>query len=508
MKILSVEQIRDLDAYSIKEQKIKSIELMERAAAAAADRVYQLLGKDVPLDIFCGNGNNGGDGFAIARLLLDKGLSVRVIHPVLDTPLSNDANTNLQFLKKMYPGVVMPVNTMDELLHLHLEHHYAALDALLGIGLNKPVEGFLAEIIDFINANYKKIISIDIPSGLFADKSSEGLKHIVRCNLCLSFHSPKLAFLLPQNQAYVPDFEILDIGLSENKQAEFDSQLYFLSALEIAALLKPRFKFSHKGNFGHALLVAGSKGKSGAAVIAAEACLRSGAGLLTLHSVKDTISAALQRLPEAMSDEDVDANHISQIELTDRYTAICFGPGTGTEPETETVLKKIIQYFEGPLLIDADGLNILSANKTWLEFLPSSCILSPHPKEFERLTEKINDDFERLPVIRDFACRYSCILVYKGAHTIIAMPDGNLFFNSSGNPGLAKGGSGDALSGIILGLLARGYSSPQAVLIGVFMHGLAADLCLNTMSMESFLISDVLQQLPSAFKQLESIRHF
>lgn len=508
MKILNTAQIKELDAYSIKAEKIKSIDLMERAAMAASTRISKLLGPEQQIDIFCGSGNNGGDGLAIARLLLEKKHVVRLILPRYGAALSEDAEKNFQLLRKLYPGVVTEINSMDDLKSMHLEHHYAAIDALLGTGLNKPLEGFLAEIITFLNKNYKKIISIDIPSGLYADKSSTDLQHIVRCNLCLSFQMPKLAFLLPQNQFFVPEFELLDIGLSAEKQSASDSPYYYVTGREISQLLKPRLKFSHKGNFGHALLVAGSKGKSGAAVIASEACLRSGAGLLTLHSVRDSINAVLRSLPEAMSDEDLNADYISNLEISEKYSAICFGPGTGTESETETVLKKIVQYYSGPLLIDADGLNILSTNKTWLEFLPKNCILSPHPREFERLTEKITDDFERLEVIRKFSMRYGCIVIYKGAHTAIAMPDGNVFFNSSGNPGLAKGGSGDALSGIILGLLARGYSSPQAALIGTFVHGYAADLCHDEMSAEAMLISDVLRELPQAFLQLEEMQRF
>ncbi len=508
MKVFSAEQIKELDQFTIASEKIKSIDLMERAALAATARISKLLGKEQPIDIFCGSGNNGGDGLAIARLLLDDNHVVRVILPRYGADLSPDAELNYQYLRKIYPGVVTEIHTMADLLALHLEQHNAAIDALIGIGINKPIEGFLGEIISFLNSNYKKIISIDIPSGLYPDKSSYDCTHIVRSNLCLSFQFPKLAFLLPQNQHYVPEFEILDIGLSAEKQIELNSSYYYVTGIELARFIKPRLKFSHKGNFGHALLVAGSKGKSGAAVIAAEACLRSGAGLLTLHSVRDPINAVLRNLPEAMSDEDASLDYISSIELPDKYSAICFGPGTGTEPETETVLKKILQYFAGPLLIDADGLNILSANKTWLEFLPQDCILSPHPREFERLTEKINDDFDRLDVLKNFAIKYACIVIYKGAHTAIAMPDGNVFFNSSGNPGLAKGGSGDALSGIILGLLSRGYNAPQAALLGVFLHGLAADLCHDEMSVEAMLISDVIKKLPAAFLQLEDLKQF
>jgi NAD(P)H-hydrate epimerase len=306
---------------------------------------------------------------------------------------------------------------------------------------------------------------------------------------------------MPQNQLYVPEFEILDIGLAEDLAA--DSNLRYLTIIDIQSLLRKRNKFSHKGTFGHALLLAGSKGKSGAALIAAQACLRSGAGLLTVHSTKDVLASLSVFLPEAMSFEDAHSDVITEIEPPEKFNAIGFGPGVGTHEDTQLVLKKLLNSYSGKLVIDADGLNILAENKTWLSFLPASAVLTPHPREFERLTEKTNDDFERLSILKQFSIRHNCIVVLKGAHTAIAMPDGNLFFNSSGNAGLAKGGSGDALTGMILGLMARGYNAPQAALIGTFVHGYAADLAVKKKSSESLLDTDVIAFLSKAFIRLE-----
>ena len=283
------------------------------------------------------------------------------------------------------------------------------------------------------------------------------------------------------------------------------SHFYFITDEDVSSLLKIRPKFSHKGSYGHALLLAGSKGKSGSALLASKACLRSGAGLLTLHSTKDTLNALLTYLPEAMSNEDAHSDHLSEVIHPENYEALAFGPGVGLHEDTQLVLKKILNYYNGSMVIDADGLNILSENKTWLNFLRPETILTPHPKEFERLTEKHADDFERLKAAKHFSLKYNCIVILKGAHSAIAMPDGNVFFNSSGNPGLAKGGSGDGLTGIILGLLARGYSPPQAALIGTFVHGYAADLCTKKKSEESLLVSDVIEMLPKAFKKIEMI---
>ncbi|MGZ4089382.1 MAG: NAD(P)H-hydrate dehydratase, partial [Bacteroidia bacterium] len=311
----------------------------------------------------------------------------------------------------------------------------------------------------------------------------------------------------PENGKYVNDFDVVDIGLNAPAIDEQATNNYFITQENISSLIKKRNKFDHKGTFGHGLLIAGSKGKGGAAIISAKACLRSGTGLLTVHSVDSVISALTSVLPEAMSSEDPSHDNISSLPAEiEKYDAVAFGPGIGTHEDSQTILKNLVQNYTGKLVIDADGLNILSENKTWLSFMIPSTILTPHVKEFERLAGNSGDGFERLKLLREFSIKYSCIVILKGAYTSIAMPDGNVFFNSSGNPGLAKGGSGDALTGIILGLLSRGYNPPKAVLIGTYIHGLAADICAKKMSMESILISDVIDQLPKAFRKLEKFK--
>lgn len=500
MKILNATQIKELDAYTIQHEPVPSIELMERASRAFVKRLQKLLQPDARLRVYCGTGNNGGDGLAITRILLQMGYAVTAVVIHYNDSLSADAAENYQKLKTEFPEKLVDVHEETDLPPLDADA--IAIDALVGSGLNKPVQGLLAAGIALVN-QHRRIVSVDVPSGLYTDRSSAEQSAIVRSSLTLTFHAPKLAFLLPENFPFVPEFDVLPIGLHPAGELPLLTKNYFLQSGEISALLKPRAKFSHKGTYGHALLLAGSTGKSGAAIISARACMRSGAGYLSVHSTKDTLSALLQQLPEAMSSYDTHPDFITEVRSLEKYDAIAFGPGVGTETDTQTVLKKILQYYTGELVIDADGLNILAENKTWLNFLPPDTILTPHPKEFERLSEKCNDDFDRLELLRQFSVRYNCIVVLKGAHSAIAMPDGNVFFNSSGNPGLAKAGSGDGLTGIILGLLARGYTAPQAALIGTYVHGLAADLCVKKSSMESLLISDVIEKLPRAFKKLE-----
>ncbi len=503
MKIFSAEQIKQIDEFTILNEPINSIDLMERAAMACLKRIMKLVSTEDDILIFCGKGNNGGDGLAIARLLLERAFNAEVLLINYTDKFSADAETNFNKLKATFPTKISEINSLADLKEKITHKNYIIIDALLGTGTNKAAEGLLKDAITFINANFQRVISVDMPSGLLADESSKDLDTIVRSSLTLSFQFPKLAFLVAENKNYVPEFEVLDIGLSAQAIHEQFTGYYYITKQEIASFLKPRNKFSHKGTYGHALLLAGSKGKSGAALISSKACLRSGAGLLTLHSNKSTTTALLNHLPEAMSIEDISEEFISEIDKPENYDAIGFGPGVGTNEETQTVLKKLLQYYTGKLIIDADGLNILSENKTWLEFLPPETILTPHPKEFERLFGKYENDFEKIKALKHISLKYNCIIVLKGAHSSVAFPDGSVFFNSSGNAGLAKAGSGDALTGIILGLLARGYTAPKAVLIGMFVHGYAANLCAKKKSMESILISDVIEQLPKAFKKLE-----
>jgi NAD(P)H-hydrate epimerase len=505
MKILSAEQIKQVDEYTIDQLSIKSVDLMEKAAGACAQRLERLYDKNTVLHVFCGEGNNGGDGLAISRMLIEKGFVVTTLLVHSKGQMSADASTNLERLIKFSGHHLVEIKAGEDLKQIKTDDRTAAIDALLGTGANKPAQGVLGDAISFINQNYKEVISIDVPSGLFCDQSSgtSNRQEIVRSHLCLTFQLPKLAFLLPNNASFVPRFEILDIGLSEKKINESETSFYYLTRNDICSLLTERPKFSHKGSYGHGLLMAGSKGKNGAALIASHAALRSGCGLLTLHSNSAALSALLNQHPEAMGSEDESFEFISECPELTNYQALAFGPGTGTHHDTQQVLKKILNYYAGKLVIDADGLNILSENKTWLSFLPPSTILTPHPKEFERLTEKFTDDFDRLKQLKIFSIKNNCIVILKGAHSAIAMPDGNIFFNSTGNPGMAKGGSGDALTGIILGLLARGYNAPQAALIGAYVHGLAGDLCANEMSMESILASDIIEKLPLAFLSLE-----
>jgi ADP-dependent NAD(P)H-hydrate dehydratase / NAD(P)H-hydrate epimerase len=506
MKILSAQQIREADKFTIENEPVSSINLMERAATACVKRITEFTHRNSFYSIFCGKGNNGGDGLTIARLLAEMGRKVEVFIINHSEKQSEDFTTNL----KRLGSSSVKITTINSHAELVSASHEALkqvqvdgggvfiIDALLGTGINKPVEGLLAETIDFINVSGLPVISIDVPSGLFCDEKPNH-KHIIRATKTLTFQRPKLTFLFAEFYQYTGNFEILDVGLNENFIEKQNGSNFYLTHHDIALLINHRSQISHKGSFGHALLLAGSKGKIGAAVLASRACLRSGAGLLTTHLPACGYQILQTALPEAMVSADENENCISACPKTDKYAAIAVGPGIDDDKSTVQALKVLLQQASVPLVLDADAINILSHNKTWLSFVPPNTIITPHPKEFDRLVGAHTSDFDRLESCKEFARKNNIVVVLKSAHTAIVFPDKKVFFNSSGNAALAKGGSGDVLTGIILGLLSRGYSPEHACLIAVYVHGHAADLYIKKFSDETMLATDLIELLPLAF---------
>lgn len=492
--------IRDSDLYTIDNEPIASIDLMERAADAFCRRLLSKLLPEQKVVVFAGPGNNGGDGLVIARLLSLQGFDVEVF--VLPAKkFSADFTINLRRLESI--GIKVKVPGSENELPATLGSDCIVIDALFGSGLNKTIDGFAAKLIDFINKQKAVVVSVDIPSGLFADTFTNPASAIVKADYTYTFEWPKRAFFIPENEFFVGSWELVPIGLHADRHKE---QVSFglLTFDDIRPMLRNRPKFSHKGSFGHALLLAGSADKTGAAVLAAKACLRSGAGLVHVHLPRKAVVAMQSQLPEAMISCDSNKNIISELPDLGAYNAIGIGPGIGRETETANVLKLLIQEAKTPLVLDADALNILAENKTWIAFLPKNSILTPHLKEFERLAGKSLNGFDRLEMQQQFAVRHGIIVVLKGAYTSIVFPDGTTFLNPTGNPGMATAGSGDVLTGIILGLLAQHYSPYEAALSAVFLHGIAGDLALDSESVESLIASDIVAYLGRAFKRLKS----
>jgi NAD(P)H-hydrate epimerase len=450
--------------------------------------------------VFCGLGNNGGDGLAIARHLINKGFTIEVYIIYYSDKCSSDFLINKAQLETLNTRCIHEIKVNEKLPKLNSDD--VVIDAIFGIGLTKPLLGLSADIVNTINSSKAKVISIDVPSGLFADIHSDYSRPIIKAHDTLTFQFPKLSFLFAENAEYIGNGHILDIGLIIPKELLDKCDAFYLTKSAITKILKPRQKFSHKGTFGHSLLIAGSFGKMGAAILASTSLLRSGAGLLTVCVPHCGYEIMQTSVPEAMTIvKGNDYLQLSELDLSP-YSAIGIGPGLGTELDTQEAVKLILEQSKKPLIIDADALNAISDNKNWLDLIPENSILTPHPKEFERLTKPVTTDFERHQLQLDFSKTHQVLVILKGAHTCITTPDGKSYFNSTGNSGLAKGGSGDVLTGLLTGLLAQGYSPFETCLLGVFIHGLAGDITKQEKGEIAMIPSDIISNFPNAFLQL------
>jgi NAD(P)H-hydrate epimerase len=387
----------------------------------------------------------------------------------------------------------MPLISSDDII----------IDAIFGSGLGRPVTGLTRDVINEINRSDALKVSVDVPSGLFCENNAgNDNESIIKADFTLTFQFPKLSFLFPENMKYVGIWKVLPIGLHESAITNTHTPFRLLSGEDILPLLKTRNKFDHKGVFGHGLLISGSYGKIGAAVLGARAALRTGIGLITVHLPSCGNDIMQSSVTEAMVQPDENEKVVSSIPGTDGYSSVGAGPGIGTGSETQAALKTLLHVCRRPMVLDADALNILSMNKEWLELLHPGTILTPHPKEFERLAGKATDSYDRLQKQREFSGRYKCIVILKGAHSSVSFPDGSVYFNNTGNPGMATAGSGDVLTGMVLSLLSQGYSSENAAMIGVYLHGLAGDIAAGESSFESLTASDIINCIGQAFNRI------
>lgn len=501
IKIPSARQIRDLDAFTIAHEPIASIDLMERASHVFVRWFAQQfpLEYNKPICVFCGPGNNGGDGLAVARLLHELGYPVRVwlAYPDETSP-SADHTTNLSRLRLKHVIDIHSLNPSEPFPTLPAGA--LVIDALYGSGLNRPLSGPQAQLIEWLNEQPLTRIAIDIPSGLLADDHCTG--PAIRAHYTLSFQFPKLCFLQASSGLWAGDWHYADIGLSPAGIAALDTPYFWMDSAAACALRRPRHRFDHKGVFGHALVIAGSYGKVGAAILCSKAVLRAGAGLVSVHVPKRAYEIMQIAFPEAMVEVDRHLFVWSETGPLDRYAAIGLGPGLGTDDTSAAALFELLNRWHKPMVIDADALNLLALHPHQLQKLPAGTILTPHPKEFERLFGHTDNDYSRLALLRQKAQELGLVIVLKTAYTAIASPDGQVFFNSTGNPGMGTAGTGDVLTGIITGLLAQSYAPLEAACLGVYLHGLAGDLAAAKLQQESLIADDLIQYLGQAFSRL------
>ncbi len=498
MYILSSKQIGQADKATIKINNISSVDLMERAATKCFQWLHdRLQGQQIKIHVFCGIGNNGGDGLVIARLLYQRGYNVSCYVVNFSDKRTEEFLINYNRLKEFgkWPIVIHSENDIPEVAFEDI-----VIDAIFGNGLTRKPDGFTKKLIQYINSTKVFTLAIDFPSGLFSDKAVTDKDSVLKAGHTLTFQTPKLVFLLPENKEFVNKWEVIDIGLDENFIRSLKPKTHYITKKEIVPLYLPRNKWANKGTFGHSLIIGGSFGKIGAVTLATKAALKIGSGLVSAYLPKCGYNILQIAVPEAMVEVDNEAT-LTYYNFKTKPTVIGIGPGMGTAEKTAIGFEKFIKENKLPLVVDADGINLLSQNQSLMRELPDNAVLTPHPKELERLIGKWKNDFDKLKKARKFSKENSIIIVLKGAHTVII--DGeSLYFNSTGNPALATAGSGDVLTGIITGLIAQSYEPINAAIFGVYLHGKTADLALNETGHETFTATTILDYLADALLDL------
>lgn len=504
MKIFTAAQIHELDNYTITHEPIKSIDLMERAAKTITRAIMDEWTDRTPMVIFAGPGNNGGDSLAVARLLAEENYKVSVYLFNIHNKLSDDCAANKQRLidsKRVGHFTEVTLNFDPP----ELTEDMVVIDGLFGSGLNKPLIGGFASLVKYINQCPAKVVSIDIPSGLMCEDNTYNIhSNIIRADLTLTLQQKKLSMMMADCQKYIGRLRVLDIRLSKEYIDKTEANCRILEEQDVRRLLMPRDDFAHKGAMGNALIIAGSYGMAGAAVLATRACLRSGVGKVTVHTPRRNYLVMQTAVPEAVMQMDHEETYFSEsVDSTD-FDALGIGPGLGLVENTAIALIGQIRRTSCPIVADADALNILANHQAWMQQLPSGIIMTPHPKEFDRMAGSTsNNDYERLIRAQQMAEHIKGYIILKGHHSALCMPDGHIVFNATGNSGMATAGSGDVLTGILTALLARGYDKGTACQLGMCLHGLAGDLAAKEVGKESLVASDIIQFLPKAFLKLE-----
>lgn len=506
MKLFTKEQIYEGDKLTIERQKISSTDLMERAGTQIFNWInLRMQGAQVPIHVFCGIGNNGGDGMVLARHLILEGYNVKTYIVNYSEKRSKDFLINYDRVKnitKQWPEFVHNQDDFPEIMQDHV-----IVDAIFGIGLNRPVEGWVKNLFIHLKKSKAFTLSVDIPSGLQTDSIPVDENSVVMASYTLSFASPKLVFFLPKTAKYTVNWEVLDIGLDSEFLSTTSAKYNLIGKYEAIPMYIPRDKYSHKGQFGHSLIIGGSYGKIGAVTLACRGALSAGAGLVTAFIPKCGYNAIQSSFPEAMVLTDLNNDFITNIEYHFKPTVIAFGIGVGVNMKTVETFENLLKTTKLPMVIDADGINILSNHPHFLDLLPKNTVLTPHPKELERIIGTWTNDFEKLEKAKEFSNKHKVVLVIKGANTITVFED-KFYINATGNPGLSTAGTGDVLTGIITGLISQGYNSLSAAVFGVYLHGKSADIAVEDYGYQSLIASHVIEYLGAAymdlFKQPES----
>ena len=503
MKIFTAAQIHELDKYTIEHEPVKGIDLMERAAKAVTAVIMEEWADSTPMVVFAGPGNNGGDALAVARMLADAGYKVSVYLFNIHNKLSDDCTANRDRLveqrKVQFTEITLSFDPPE------LNAGTVVVDGLFGSGLNKTLMGGFASLVKYINQSPCRVVSIDLPSGLMCEDNTYNVSsNIIHADLTLTIQQKKLSMLLADCQQFIGRLKVLDIRLSPEYIMDTEAKCRILEEHDVCSIMRHRPDFANKGTMGHAMIVAGSFGMSGAAVLATRACLRGGVGKVTVHTPGRNYDVMQISVPEAVLQLDKDDYEFSESVPCDGYDALGIGPGLGQSEGTAVALIGQISRSKCPVVADADAINILASHQAWIQQLPKGIVLTPHPKEFDRLVgSPSSSSYDRLMRARQMAARIQGYIILKGHYSALCLPDGKVLFNPTGNSGMATAGSGDVLTGIITALLARGYDQAGACSLGMYLHGLAGDLAAKNIGKESLVASDIINYLPQAFMRLD-----
>lgn len=503
MKIFPSQAIKALDTATCQAQKIDSVELMERAASAVSVEIISRFLPSQRIVVFAGPGNNGGDALAAARMLIEQGYRRVEIYlfNVLNR-LSHDCEEERRRLITSTDDVDF-TEVVKDFDPPALSKSDVVLDGLFGSGLSEPLKGGFMSLARYINEKEPYVVSIDLPSGMFGEwNASNNRRNMVHASLTLTFNFPRIAFFFSENEDAVGEWNVLDIEMDRKTIQGTSTQWHLIDENDIRRLLKRRRAFSAKRDYGSVMVMAGSMGMMGAAVMCARAVMRSGAGLVTVHSARCGMNIVQTAMPEALFEPDKHDRYISDMRLHHQHQAVAVGPGIGTYAETMNALEGLFNNVQSPLVVDADALNCIAKRPALLTMLPQMSIITPHAGEFDRLFGESDSDEERLRKAIDKAQYYSIIIVLKGHHTAVVRPDGKVYFNSTGNAGMATAGSGDVLTGVIAAFLAQGYAPEHAAPLGVFLHGLAGDLAAERLGEYGMTATDIIDRMPYAIKSM------
>ncbi|QJD96804.1 NAD(P)H-hydrate dehydratase [Mucilaginibacter robiniae] len=498
LPLLTAQQIHEADAYTISHEPVTSVNLMERASKAFVSRFMQHFpDKAQTISAYCGSGNNGGDGLAIARMLNEHGyrqLNVKVVR--FSDKATDDFNTNLH----RFQHLSVPLLEIEKGGNFPPEDSAIIIDALLGSGLNKPLSGDYEQLVKHLNQLEKTVVAVDVPTGLPTEGAVSKEATILKAKLVITFQQPKINFLLPESGPHMESWEAVDIGLDDTYLQSLNSPYQLIEKGDIKTILKPRHKFSNKGTYGHALLVAGQAKTMGAALLCSSACVYAGAGLTTVCIPESGLTALNSYQAEVMAiirEQD----QLPEIEW-DKFSVIGVGPGLGKDDNALALLKNILANYHKPMIIDADALNLLATHQELLQQLPKGSIVTPHMKEFDRLFGEHDTWWNRLQTLKQKAQELQINIVLKNDYTITGTPDGKLYFNSTSNAAMASGGMGDILTGIITALVAQKYTPEQACLAGVYLHGKAGDVLALPNQLHVVLPGQVAAKIPAVIAQL------